>query len=91
MDMAATRQKARKTYHCNSCEYIRDHVVEMGPAIPKEQAAIIDRLLTRHGGKIQPGELYIRTAGFDNGTVYTWRSGIEAHEFCVKHELYPED
>ncbi len=78
---------ARKTYHCNACEFVREAIGDADFTISDLRKIV---KVKRQGWKIQPGQRYIKQFNRDSGETWTFRAIPEMHELCREYDLYPE-
>lgn len=92
--LAETKQKARKEYFCNACENILygdsfENLIESGSLTEVEKQALLKA--KENGYKIQKGEVYLRWACINDGTISTCRAIPAIADICTRLELWAED
>lgn len=86
-------KKARKDYHCDSSDIIKDIISDKALSYHKisftDLRSIIE--MRQKGWQIKKGESYIKHVDKIDGDIYTFRSNPLMNEICSKYNLYSED
>lgn len=90
MLISESKPTARKAHNCMAWEYLDgfgfgDFGHELTYA---EKRAIVRAKL--NGGKIQPGEQYIRQFMNWDGEIGTYRAIPAIHDICIKYDVFDE-
>ena len=78
---------ARKAYHCDACEYVRESV-NQGFFTLSEYRQIVKA--KRQGWSIKAGQQYIKQIQADQGDIITYRAIPEMDMLCHKYDLWPD-
>jgi len=84
--LADERPIARKEYHCQASDWIRECGWADGDWSQDEAAAI--EAAKTDGWKIHKGERYVYQTGVSDGEMVTFRAKVCLHEICLRHNLY---
>lgn len=93
MLIAETRPVARKAHDCMAYEYLDNFGFisspgEIGPLTYSELRALVRARLA--GGKIRPGEPYVRQCMNWDGEIGTYRAIPEIHAICSKYGVFDD-
>lgn len=85
MLISESRCKARKAHSCMAYEYLNGFGVELELTYAEKRAIVRAKL---NGGKIQPGEEYIRQFMDWDGEKGTYKAIPAIHDICIKYDVF---
>lgn len=78
---------ARKNYHCDACEYVRESVNEGIFSLSEYRQVVKAK---RQGWKIRVGQKYKKEIQINQGDFVVYRAIPEMDELCRKYDLWPD-
>ena len=85
---------AMKDYHCDACDYIRQHgsfneLCQQNSLSFAEKRSLIRAKQNKY--KVIKGDSYIRQFLNQDGETYEFKAIPEIHSICVKYDIYNGD
>lgn len=91
--IAERRRKARKDYHCDSSEFVREYYEGNSDRVKlfthEEWLSVM--MARANNWRIKKGQVYLYQFLTDGGDTWSIKSIEAMHNICLSYDLYPEE